>query len=52
MSKEKLINKLLWLGYTSAEEGKIKRIEAVSTAHKLLDKYLKNHKFNILNKTR
>lgn len=40
MSKEKLINKLLWLGYTSAEEGKEKRKEAVSTAHNLVDEYL------------
>ena len=40
MDKAELINKLLWLGYTSAEEGKEKRKEAVSMAHILLDEYL------------
>ena len=50
MDKTELINKLLWLGFTSAEEGREKRKEAVSKAHNLLDEYLeeflKNHKFN------
>mgnify|MGYP000169837818 CR=1 FL=1 len=41
MNKAEFINKLLWLGYTSAEEGKEKRKEAVSMAHNLLDEYLK-----------
>jgi len=40
MSKTELINKLLWLGYTSAEEGTEKRKEAVSLAHNLVDEYL------------
>ena len=40
MDKTELINKLLWLGYTSAEEGNEKRKEAVSMAHNLLDEYL------------
>tara|TARA_R110000772_G_scaffold11973_3_gene37067 strand:+ start:834 stop:998 length:165 start_codon:yes stop_codon:yes gene_type:complete len=40
MNKAEFINKLLWLGYTSAEEGKEKRKEAVSIAHNLLDEYL------------
>jgi len=40
MNKTELINKLLWLGYTSAEEGTKKRKEAVSMAHNLLDEYL------------
>lgn len=40
MNKTKLINKLLWLGYTSAEEGKEKRKEAISMAHNLVDEYL------------
>ena len=40
MDKTELINKLLWLGYTSAEEGEEKRKEAVSMAHNLLDEYL------------
>lgn len=40
MNKTEFINKLLWLGYTSAEEGKEKRKEAVSLAHNLLDEYL------------
>ena len=45
MNKAEFINKLLWLGYTSAEEGTKKRKEAVSMAHTLLDEYLKaiNH---------
>ena len=45
MSKTELINKLLWLGYTSAEEGKKKRKDAVNVAHNLVDKYLEtiNH---------
>ena len=42
MDKTELINKLLWLGYTSAEEGKEKRKEAVSMAHNLLDEYLED----------
>ena len=40
MNKTELINKLLWLGYTSAEEGTEKRKEAISTAHNLVDEYL------------
>ena len=40
MNKTELINKLLWLGYTSAEEGAKKRKEAVSLAHNLVDEYL------------
>lgn len=40
MNKTELINKLLWLGYTSAEEGAEKRKEAISTAHNLVDEYL------------
>ena len=43
MDKTELINKLLWLGYTSSEEGKRgrkQRKEAVSMAHNLLDEYL------------
>ena len=40
MDKTELINKLLWLGYTSAEEGTEKRKEAVNMAHNLLDEYL------------
>jgi hypothetical protein len=40
MNKAEFINKLLWLGYTSAEEGTGKRKEAVSMAHNLLDEYL------------
>ena len=40
MDKTELINKLLWLGYTSAEEGAEKRKEAISTAHNLVDEYL------------
>ena len=40
MNKTELINKLLWLGYTSAEEGTKKRKEAVSMAHNLVDEYL------------
>jgi hypothetical protein len=40
MNKTELISKLLWLGYTSAEEGKEKRKEAVSMAHNLVDEYL------------
>lgn len=40
MSKEELVNKLLWLGYTSAEEEKEKRKEAVNMAHNLVDEYL------------
>jgi hypothetical protein len=40
MNKTDLISKLLWLGYTSAEEGKEKRKEAVSMAHNLVDEYL------------
>ncbi len=40
MNKTELINKLLWLGYTSAEEGTKKRKEAISMAHNLLDEYL------------
>ena len=40
MNKTELINKLLWLGYTSAEEGTEKRKEAVSLAHNLVDEYL------------
>jgi hypothetical protein len=40
MDKTELINKLLWLGFTSAEEGREKRKEAVSKAHNLLDEYL------------
>jgi MoaA/NifB/PqqE/SkfB family radical SAM enzyme len=40
MNKAEFINKLLWLGYTSTEEGTGKRKEAVSMAHNLLDEYL------------
>ena len=40
MNKTELINKLLWLGYTSSEEGAEKRKEAISTAHNLVDEYL------------
>ena len=40
MNKTELVNKLLWLGYTSAEEGTKKRKEAVNMAHNLLDEYL------------
>ena len=40
MNKTGLINKLLWLGYTSAEGGKEKRKEVVSMAHNLVDEYL------------
>tara|TARA_R100000900_G_scaffold47389_2_gene38118 strand:- start:652 stop:804 length:153 start_codon:yes stop_codon:yes gene_type:complete len=40
MDKTELINKLLWLGYTSSEEGREKRKDAVIMAHKLLDEYL------------
>lgn len=40
MNKTELINKLLWLGYTSAEEGTEKRKEAISAAHNLVDEYL------------
>ena len=46
MDKTELINKLLWLGYTSAEEGKEKRKEAVSMAHNLLDEYLEDKELN------
>tara|TARA_Y100001938_G_C7795033_1_gene284357 strand:+ start:309 stop:452 length:144 start_codon:yes stop_codon:yes gene_type:complete len=40
MDKAELVNKILWLGYTSAEDGKEKRKEAVIMAHNLLDEYL------------
>jgi hypothetical protein len=40
MNKTKLINKLLWLGYTSAEGGTEKRKEAINSAHNLLNEYL------------
>ena len=40
MNKTELVNKLLWLGYTSSEEGTEKRKEAVSMAHNLVDEYL------------
>jgi len=49
MTKAELINKLLWLGYTSAEEGTEKRKEAVSMAHNLLDEYLSANKLCITN---
>jgi len=47
MSKTELINKLLWLGYTSAEEGTEKRKEAVSLAHNLVDEYLEQLTYSI-----
>ena len=40
MNRTELINKLLWLGYTSAEEGIEKRKEAVSIANNLFDEYV------------
>jgi len=44
MTKTELINKILWLGYTTAEEGMEKRKEAVSIASDLLDEYLNDLK--------
>ena len=44
MTKAELINKLLWLGYTTAEEGIEKRKEAVSMAHDFFDEYLETTK--------
>ena len=40
MNRTELINKLLWLGYTSAEEGIEKRKEAVIIANNLFDEYV------------
>lgn len=40
MNKKELVNKLLWLGYAYAEEGKERKNEAINLAHDLLDEYL------------
>jgi len=49
MNGKELINKVLWLGYTSAEESKEKRKEAINLANNLLEEYLVDfQKFLIL----
>jgi hypothetical protein len=43
-AKFTLVNKMLWLGYSSAEQGIDKRKKAVYEAQTLLDEYLEQYK--------
>ncbi len=45
MNKKELVNKILWLGYANAEEGKDARGKAVIDGEKAVNEYLESINF-------